>query len=178
MGKSFLLSFTLLAGAIFAFPFLSSNSQISTTSGQKVAYDLPYPGILPDNPLYMIKAARDKIQEFITRDNIRKAELYNLLSDKRMFMSQLLAKKGKSQLAINTLSKGEKYFLKIPELLSNSKKQGVKPQDEMILKLKLSNEKHEEVISTFLKEASQDEIEQIRIILQNNQKIKEELKSL
>jgi hypothetical protein len=46
----------------------------TTIQNQKIDYDLPYPGLLPDHPLYFIKAGRDKITELITRDNIKKAK--------------------------------------------------------------------------------------------------------
>jgi hypothetical protein len=49
--------------------------------------------------------------------NVKKANIYLLFSDKRAAMSVALLKKGKNQLAIDTFSKGEKYFLKIPDLL-------------------------------------------------------------
>lgn len=179
MRKTVLPSIVILLLVIFAFPLFYSNySQVVSTNDQKLNYELPYPGILPDNPLYLVKALRDRLQEFTIRDTIKKAEYYLLLSDKRVSAAQLLVKKGKDKQSVSTLSKAEKYFLKIPPLLAVSKKQGVKPLDELLIRLKLSNVKHLEVINSFIKQSSQDEAEPLKIILENNQKIKKELNSL
>lgn len=179
MYKSLFISFTLLLLAIFTFPLFYSNySQDAVSTDQKVVYDLPYPGILPDNPLYFVKAMRDRTQEIFTRDNNQKAQLYLLLSDKRVSMAQILLKKGKRQLAINTLSKGEKYALKIPDLLAATKKQGAKTPDDIFSKFKQSNDKHKEVIEAFMKEAPRGEIEALEIILQNNDKVRKALGSV
>ncbi|MBI3576483.1 hypothetical protein HY086_00365, partial [Candidatus Gottesmanbacteria bacterium] len=68
----------------------------------KVEYLLPYPGILPDNPLYFLKAARDKIIEFLIADPVRKAEFYILQSDKRLGMTSMLLEKGNTTRAETT----------------------------------------------------------------------------
>ena len=47
-------------------------------------YLLPYPGMLPDNPLYMLKAMRDRVINFLIADSQKKAEFYLLQSDKRL----------------------------------------------------------------------------------------------
>ena len=62
---------------------------------KKISYDLPYAGMLPDNPLFFIKNVRDKILEFATRDQIKKASLYLLFADKRIRMAIELSKKRK-----------------------------------------------------------------------------------
>src|SRR3990167_744470 len=89
---------TIVLFILPVFYFVNYSQQITLTK-EKIQYDLPYPGILPDHPLYVFKTTRDKILEFFTRGNIKKAELYLLFSDKRAKMSQELAKKGKSKLA-------------------------------------------------------------------------------
>lgn len=178
MFKSLIFSLLILLGVVFIFPLVYSDDSQVIVAGQGVVYDLPYPGILPDNPLYSIKAFRDKLQEFFTRDNLKKADLYLHLSDKRAAMAQLLSKKGKHQLAITTLSKGEKYFLKIPQLLIDSKKQGVRPSDELVLQLKQANAKHKEVVEKIMKEVPQGNTEAVAAILQYNQDIKKQLENL
>lgn len=76
-----------------------------------VEYPLPYPGILPDNTLYSLKVLRDKAIEFLTVDPLKKAEFYLLQADKRLASAESLVSKGKYQLAEQTTSKAEKYFL-------------------------------------------------------------------
>lgn len=140
---------TLPFAAYFAIN--ASSDTLIKTPQEKVIYNLPYPGLLPDSPLYIIKAVRDKITELLTRDNLKKAQLYLLYSDKRVAMSLALAQKGKSQLAIDTFSKGEKYFLMIPDLLIAAKKQGAQAPSSFVETLKQSNAKHKELIDELIK---------------------------
>lgn len=146
--------------------------------GKEVVYQLPYPGILPDHPLYFIKALRDRLLDFLTRDSIKKAELYLLYSDKRINMSQELLKKGKWSLMVSTASKGEKYSLKMVDYLKRAKKQGVSPTNEFILRAKLSNEKHREVLENLLKETPQGERQQLIEVINLNEQIKKLLDNL
>lgn len=174
------IAFILAAVMFVSIPFfhIMSYTQSVASSSDKVAYDLPYPGILPDNPLYYIKIVRDRVLEFATRDYIKKAELYLLLSDKRISTAQELAKKGKTKLAITALQKGEKYFLKIPPLLRTSKQQGVNSSDELKLKLSLSNQKHAEVIEEMRRELPQGELNSLKQAEDINKQIRDDLKTL
>jgi hypothetical protein len=79
----------------------ASAQESMTLQNQKVVYDMPYPGLLPDSPLYFIKIVRDRATEFFTRDNIKKANLYLNYSDKRAVMSLKLAEKGKKSACFN-----------------------------------------------------------------------------
>jgi len=159
--------------------YLVSFCQTAIVYGQeKVFYNLPYPGILPDHPLYTVKAVRDKLMDILTRDHIKKASLYLLFSDKRVNMAIMLSKKGKNKLAVTTFAKGEKYFLKIPELLITSKKQGVAASSELVETLRLSNAKHREIANELLKTAPANQIKTMEEIIQINQEIKEKLKKL
>jgi hypothetical protein len=153
-------------------------SQTIDQSREKVPYNLPYPGILPDHPLYFIKVIRDQVLQFKTRENINKAELYLLLSDKRVSMAIALAKKGKDQLAITTFSKAEKYFSYIPELVDTSKKQGVGPQSDFLNTLKLSSDKHREVTEMLMKELPQGSSESMNQILKLNSDTRKKLEKL
>jgi hypothetical protein len=141
----------ILLPAAAYFVMESSGATTDNSTNNKVVYDLPYPGMLSDNPVYFVKIIRDRITEFLTRDNLKKAQLYLLYSDKRVAMSLSLAKKGKNNQAISAYSKAEKYFLKIPPLLEAAKKQGESPPSSFIEILKLSNAKHKELLNQLLK---------------------------
>ena len=160
-----------------AFYFLDYSQSISFKK-EEVTYVLPYPGILPDHPLYFVKTMRDRIIDWVTRDNIKKAEYYLLFSDKRTAMAMSLAKNGKDNLAISTFSKAEKYFYKIPGLLQEAKKQGVSPKSELVNNLKLSNAKHYEIGQSLLKVLPQGSSEEINQVLKLNQEIKKEIDKL
>jgi hypothetical protein len=173
-----LLFFTFFIFITIPFFCLIDYSQTITLKEEKVIYEMPYPGILPDHPLYTLKAIRDRIWDFSTRDLIKKAKLYLLFSDKRIMMGQALVKINKSDLAISITSKGEKYFLKIPPLLIQSKKQGVSPSQELVNKIKSSNLKHKEMIQNLFKEIPEGEQIRIQEILEINKTIKKQLSDL
>lgn len=171
----------LLLLVVLLIPFFyvrNYSQQITTTPDNKIVYQLPYPGILPDHPLYSLKVIRDRIQVFLTRDNLKKAEIYLLYSDKRLAMGQDLEKKGKASLAISTISKGEKYFLKIPELLRQAKEQGTSPSAEVVERIKVSNQKHKEVIGEMLQNIPQGSQEELNSVLKISQESEEAMRRL
>src|SRR3989339_1551118 len=172
-----LISFVVLVPFVTYFVLGASDTLVKTPQ-EKVIYNLPYPGLLPDSPLYITKIMRDKITDFLTRDNLKKAELYLLYSDKRTSMSLVLASKGKSQLAIDTFVKGEKYFLKIPELLRSAKKQGAQAPSSFVETLKLSNAKHKELIEELIKILPQGLDQSLTQLSDLNQQVKSEIESL
>jgi hypothetical protein len=170
-----------LAIVFFSFLFtvyMVNFAQTIEIKEEKVVYQLPYPGLLPDHPLYGVKAVRDWVIIFLSRDPLKKIDLYLLASDKKAAMALALMKKGKYQLAVTTLSKGEKYFLKIPQLLATAKQQGVAPSSEFIQKLKTSNQKHREVIDEILKEGPKGLNPEIEALYKLNSQIKQELSQL
>ena len=77
-----------------------------------IDYPLPYPGILPDNPLYLMKALRDRVVSIVISDPLKKAQFDLLMADVRLNAAQYLFAKGeeKYSLAETTISKGENYF--------------------------------------------------------------------
>jgi hypothetical protein len=172
-----LISFIVIVPFVTYFVLGATDTLIKTPQ-EKVIYNLPYPGLLPDSPLYITKVLRDRITDFLTRDNLKKAELYLLYSDKRVSMSLVLASKGKSQLAIDTFIKGEKYFLKIPGLLILAKKQGAQAPSSFVQTLKLSNAKHKELIEELIKTLPQGLNESLTQLSDLNQQIRREIESL
>ena len=172
-----LISFVIVVPFVTYFVLGASDTLVKNPQ-EKVIYNLPYPGLLPDNPLYLTKVIRDRITDFLTRDNLKKAELYLLYSDKRASMSLVLASKGKNQLAIDTFVKGEKYFLKIPELLKSAKKQGAQAPSSFVETLKLSNAKHKELIEELIKILPQGLNQALILLTDLNQQVKTEIESL
>ena len=171
-----LITFVIFVPFITYFVLGASETLVKTPQ-EKVIYNLPYPGLLPDSPLYITKIIRDRITDFLTRDNLKKAQLYLLYSDKRTSMSLVLASKGKSQLAIDTFVKGEKYFLKIPGLLRSAKKQGAPAPSSFVETLKLSNAKHKELIEELIKILPQGLNQSLTQLSDLNQQIKLEIES-
>jgi len=171
---AFLVGFFLLV-PFFFYIINFSFSQSITLSDKKVIYDLPYAGVLPDNPLYIVKQIRDFVVELTTRDYAKKAEFLLLGSDKRVNMAMQLAKKGKNKLAIRMLLEAENNQLKINTLMQQSKKQGSAFKESFIYRLKLSNVKHREVIETLIKEMPQGEEKDLNDVIDLNDRVRTNL---
>lgn len=91
------------------------------------AYVMVYPGLLPDSPLYTLKAMRDRLISLLIGDALKKAEFDLLQSDKRVGSTVLLLhtkKKEKQLLAISTFSKGLNYFDESTQKVREAKEQG------------------------------------------------------
>lgn len=113
---------------------------------KKVEYQLPYPGLLPDNPLYFLKALRDAVIDFLISDPLKKADFYLLAADKRLNAGVYLVNtKNKYDLAESTISKGENYFEKAIAKTKEAKTQGMDIEG-IKNRLLVSSQKHQEVI--------------------------------
>src|SRR3989344_2900878 len=76
----------------------------------KAEYYLPYPGVLPDSPLYKLKAVRDRVQLWLTFAPEEKARKELLFADKRINAAVFLVEGGKEALGVTTATKAEKYM--------------------------------------------------------------------
>lgn len=125
------------------------------TTQIKVEYVLPYPGVLPDHPLYMVKRLRDFVLEKIIAEPVRKGEFYILQGDKRLQMSVMLLESGKRELAETTTSKAEKYMEKAVDTLLGYQQTGSVIPPYIIDKITKSLAKHEEVIGGMILSAQE-----------------------
>ena len=125
--------------------------EISTTSGDVVAeevtvnYTLPYPGMLPDHPLYFLKSIRDSIIGVLISDPLKKAEFHLLAADKQIASAQTLADKDKDELAQKSIEKAKANInLALVEIQkSRDQKKDYIPLRDRIKSAAL---KHEEVL--------------------------------
>jgi hypothetical protein len=85
---------------------------VEVKAENKVAYQLPYPGILPDHPLYFLKALRDRLHLFFNRSLQKKQKFIFFILIKGPSQPKFFFKKEK-KMALDALVKGEKYFLEI-----------------------------------------------------------------
>lgn len=125
---------------------VSGQPIISTQSAQKNDYLLPYEGLLPDNPLYVLKALRDRIIDLLIGDSLKKAEFTLLQADKRLSSAIALVAKGKTELAESTASKGQNYLTRTISYIEKAEKEG-KDVKALTKKLTLSMDKHKEVLT-------------------------------
>ncbi|MGE5042208.1 MAG: DUF5667 domain-containing protein [Candidatus Levyibacteriota bacterium] len=137
--------FILLALGMFSKTVLAQEDSTATPSPvQKVEYDLPYPGLLPDNPLYFLKSARDKLIEILISSPQKKAEFFLLSSDKRVNTGYYLVQKGKNDLGVLYISKSNNYM----HMAILAAKDAGAPGKDLLSKMLTSIKKHEEIIQT------------------------------
>lgn len=124
-----------------------ASNAASAAPGATIDYPLPYPGILPDNPLYFMKALRDRVVSFFKFDPLKKAEFNLLMADVRLNAAQYLFAKGESKysLAETTISKAENYFYNSLTMVTEAKQQGMQVND-FVSKLIIASQKHQQVI--------------------------------
>ena len=113
-----------------------------TPISENVEYTLPYPGMLPDNPLYNLKVVRDRVIEFLISTPIKKAEFYLLSSDKRVNTGYYLIMKDKDDMGVLYISKSNNYMNMAISEGYNAKEQG----NEVLQKMKTSIKKHKQLI--------------------------------
>lgn len=159
---------------IFASFFIFANLALALES-QRVDYNLPYPGILPDHPLYKLKVLRDKVVTFLIRDPIKKAEYHLLLADKRIYMSRLLVDKGKIALAKETALKGENEYTLLVFVFKTANK---KPDAGFMDKLTRAAVKHQELLNEIMEKVGNTDKETFRIVLEFSKRNLEELRKL
>lgn len=117
----------------------------SSSGASQVEYELAYPGILPDSPLYFLKAIRDRLVSILINDTLKKAQFDILTSDKRVNASWYLVINGKTSLAVETFSKSNNYFSEGIGVAAQSKQMG-KDTGILLHNMRLSVKKHQEVL--------------------------------
>jgi len=116
----------------------------------EVNYILPFVGkVLPDSPLWPLKATRDRIWYAISSSPLRKAELALLFSDKRLAAGKQLLEEKKIDIAISTITKGEKYLETAVEEEIIARSQGF-DTTLFLNKLILASLKHREVLENLM----------------------------
>lgn len=151
------LALIFLLPVVFCRPAFAQEISIPTQSVSPTAsptptfeYALPYPGILPGNPLYSIKAFRDKFTEFLISAPDKKAKFELLQADKRLAASIDLFDQGKYSLGESTLSKSQNYLESSLNQIIIAKKSN-KFVGDISSKAKSSSEKQVNIISGLVK---------------------------
>lgn len=136
--------------------FFSASSNVfaqETKPSPAIKYDLAFPGILPDHPLYKLKVLRNKIIATSINDPRKKVDFYLLNADKGILASAMLVDKGKIDLAAQTALKAEhNYTLLTQELYRLAKE----PEAEFYKKLNTASKKHQEVLMSLVKRVPQE----------------------
>jgi hypothetical protein len=108
-------------------------------------YRWPWPGILPDQKyLYGIKTIRNKLIGKMLITSNKKIEYNLLMSDKTLYASLLLLKKGNTTLASETALKGENYFSELVKVYAVADK--ISPK--LDTQIDQAYEAHQEIIAS------------------------------
>lgn len=146
-----------------------ASDEASIVLAEETEYVLPYPGILPDHPLYWLKMIRDRIWLTLTRDPVQKIERLILYADKRLGAGKALIDGNKKSLGVTTLSKSEKYLEKALDEMNKSQ------QEQARERLELSVQEHNRVLNTLEKKISDDNKKTWQESLNTNEKARERL---
>ena len=151
----FILSVSVLKAASIRYAFYQDAKKDNGTI-PSIDYQLPYPGrILPDHPLWPVKALRDRLWLLVTLNRSKQAELMLLFADKRLVSSRMLFEKGKPELAYSTFTKGEKYLEAASTAIDECFKSGVDSKG-LATKIATAALKHREVAEQLLNMAPED----------------------
>jgi hypothetical protein len=120
---------------------ISSQSTVNPQNSEFTSYPfdkntyylLPYPGILPNHPIYWLKMIRDQFHLFLTNSSQKKVDLLLKFADKRLSAGTLLIENNQISLGVTTITKAEKYLLKAGHILKQElKKEGALPTYEKV----------------------------------------------
>lgn len=146
--------FLLLTVIFFVLAYQSVNAQeispLPTQTPTPVPYELPYPGILPGNPLYGLKTIRDSVVGFFISKPLKKAEYDLLQADKNLQATTFLIQQNSDEKTVSaTLILAENDFEQAVLKTQEAKKQGINTT-VFIPRLVLANKKHQEVITEII----------------------------
>lgn len=179
----------------FVFPLLLllfiftavANAQTPTpeaSDSATVKYDLAFPGILPDHPLYKLKVLRNKISLALINDPQKKIDFYLLQTDKGVLAAAMLIDKNKIDLAAETTLKAEHNYTLLSQELYRLRQ---KPSQEFFDKLEKAALKHQEILSSLGMRVSEDKRQTFFLVadfskrnweaVQEYKKIQEELEA-
>lgn len=108
--------------------------------------DLPKPGMLPDSSFYFLKSWKEGVGTFFTFGDLKKAERFLNLSEKRLAEAEALADKNKLEMAERAV---ERYQEQLNLALSKAKEAKTKglDADEVLAKVSEATLKHQAVLA-------------------------------
>ncbi len=175
-----LIIFFTLPFSVFAQESTTSAEPSSTPSSTPtVDYTLPYPGLLPDSPLYSLKVLRDNIIGFLISDPLKKSQFDLLQADKRVEGAYTLYNQHQDSVGLveTTISKAENYFENAIGKAQEAKKQGMSV-DDIERRLSLANRKHNEIVIDLEKRVNKNAKARFTQLKQRIEKLGQSVKEL
>lgn len=146
--------FTVNTSTAFAQEEAIENTEINSTPSAIIKYDLAYPGILPDHPLYKVKVLRDKLSLGLISDAKKKIDFLLLQTDKGILAAAMLVDKNKTGQAKETALKAEHNYTLLTYELYRLR---AKIEPKTFEKLKIASLKHQEVLNYLGQKVSKED---------------------
>lgn len=157
-------------------PKLETAPSSNPAPAQDIDYALPYPGLLPDSPLYILKIWRDQFLELLISDRSQKGFYFLHLSDKRLASGLSLLAKNEPALAITTWDKAlEKTTQSVTILEQLPPGQS---RTDLIIKLQIALLKYQEIFNNSLPELNPDQQLRVKNMLIINQNLVNRVRNL
>lgn len=123
-------------------------SPSSEIKKERINYEFPFPGMLPDHPLYILKVIRDGIVKRLINDELMLAKFSLSSAEKRMYAGRLLLEKDEHELAIDSISKSANYLSDTLSAVTTYHRKHPKSFEykPFLQKFKTATEKHIEVM--------------------------------
>ncbi len=176
---SLILAFTILlltpTLSILAYETAPSSKPFESSSSAAIEYTLPYPGMLPDNSLYVFKVLRDKLMLLVMTDPHKKAQYHLLLANKQILMSNLLVEKGNIPLAKEIALKGENQMTLMTFVYKNA---GLTPKPEFLAEVRLATLKHQEILKEIIRKVSDEDAAIFSTVMEFSQRNIDQLDAL
>jgi hypothetical protein len=175
-----IILFFLLFNHVSVFAKESVKESIVSSKSAAVEYMLPYPGLLPDNPLFFFRAIRDSVTRFFISDSLKKAEYDLLQADKKINTVYFLSFKRniKDKMLISTLLESQKHFEYAIKEVTLAREQGADTAG-ILERMLLSARKQQEILLGLKSKIllnNKQEIEKGIKKAQNFEKLVEEIK--
>lgn len=145
---------------------------------EKVSYTLPYPGILPDHPLYFLKKIRDQILESLISDPVRKIEFYVLQSDKALNAGIFLGARDKQTLASEMFVKSGTSMENAVKAAASLKASGRELPGYVLERLNNSLAKHEETLTELGQKAVETQKANLMKVFELMKKLQQDVSSM
>lgn len=129
--------------------FLFIVTMSSSVFAQSADTKLPYPGLLPDSPIYFLKSIRDKVKGFFIFSEDGKALYALTLADKRLSEAKALSDKGEDELASVTAEEAGKESESAQEHLTKAESEG-KDVTAIVAKLAANSARQQAVLAKVL----------------------------
>lgn len=172
MRNKLILFFSFFVGIILISSLIKVHAQEETlfptpTLIPYVQYDLAFPGMLPDNPLYKLKVLRDKFISASILNPLKKIGFYILQADKGILATAMLIDKNKIDLAQTTALKAEHNFTLIaPQLYMLPER----PNKDFFKRLETAGLKRQEVLRSIINRVPKDKQKVFETVIEFSQR--------